>query len=109
MNWLHLFAYAFGGAFLVNAWPHFIAGVQGRAFQTPFARPPGKGYSSSQANLLWGMANFVVAYLLLVRVGNFDVHDDAHALAVLLGGLAIGLPLAKAFGDIHGGTRPPQA
>jgi hypothetical protein len=42
MYWLHLIAYFFGGAFLSNAVPHFVSGVTGRPFQSPFAKPPGK-------------------------------------------------------------------
>lgn len=41
MNWLHDLSYLFGGAFFVNALPHFVSGVMGRPFQTPFASPPG--------------------------------------------------------------------
>jgi hypothetical protein len=29
----------FGGAFFVNAMPHFVSAVQGRKFPTPFAKP----------------------------------------------------------------------
>ena len=50
----HDLAYFFAGAFLTNAIPHFVSGVMGRAFQTPFAKPPGKGLSSSTVNVLWG-------------------------------------------------------
>ena len=57
-------AYQFGGAFLANAVPHFVNGMMGRPFQSPFAKPPGNGLSSSTVNVLWGFANFVIAYLL---------------------------------------------
>ena len=40
MNWLHDISYFFGGAFLTNAVPHFVSGVMGRPFQSPFAKPP---------------------------------------------------------------------
>ena len=43
MNWLHLISYFFGGIFLPNVGPHFVSGVMGRPFQTPFAKPSGKG------------------------------------------------------------------
>ena len=42
-----VYLYFFAGAFTGNALPHFVSGVTGRAFQSPFARPPGKGLSSS--------------------------------------------------------------
>ena len=51
MNWLHDASYLFGGAFLTNAIPHFVSGVMGRAFQSPFAKPSGEGLSSSTVNV----------------------------------------------------------
>ena len=54
MHWYMWVAYFLGGAFLVNAVPHFTNGVSGRAFPTPFASPPGKGQSSATVNVLWG-------------------------------------------------------
>ena len=42
MRWYHIVAYFFGGAFFVNAIPHFTNGVSGRKFPTPFASPPGR-------------------------------------------------------------------
>lgn len=53
MDWLHFVSWFFGGALLTNALPHFISGVRGEAFQTPFASPPGEGLSSSTVNALW--------------------------------------------------------
>jgi hypothetical protein len=76
MNWLHLVSYFFGGLFLANAVPHFVSGVMGKPFQSPFAKPSGEGLSSSTVNVLWGFANLVIAYLLLLRVGHFDLRID---------------------------------
>jgi hypothetical protein len=45
MNWLWLVSYFFGGIFLTNAIPHFVSGMMGRSFQSPFAKPPGQGLS----------------------------------------------------------------
>ena len=73
MPWLSLVAYFFGGAFLANAIPHFVSGMMGRPFQSPFAKPPGQGLSSSTVNVLWGFCNIVVGYLLVCRVGDFDL------------------------------------
>ena len=71
MNWLWLVSYFFGGVFLANAVPHFVAGVMGHPFQSPFAKPPGKGLSSSTVNVVWGFFNAVVGYLLIAHVGVF--------------------------------------
>jgi hypothetical protein len=78
MRWYHYIAYFFGGAFLVNAIPHFVSGVTGHPFQSPFATPPGEGLSPAWVNVLWGSTNFVFAYLLLLRVGNFDFRRWLH-------------------------------
>src|SRR5271168_5157638 len=47
MRWYHYLAYFFGGAFLANTVPHYVNGISGNAFQSPFASPPGEGLSSS--------------------------------------------------------------
>ena len=104
MNWNNEIAYFFGGLFLANALPHFISGLMGRAFQSPFAKPRGEGYSSSLVNVLWGFINLVVAYFLLVRVGDFDIRNDAHVGAAGLGVLLISLFAARHFGRFNGGN-----
>ena len=106
MMWLHDLAYFFGGVFLANAVPHFVSGMMGRTFQSPFAKPPGKGLSSSTVNVFWGFANFVIAYLLIVRVGNFDLRATDHAIALGVGVLLMGIIDARLFGRFHGGDSP---
>jgi uncharacterized membrane protein YdcZ (DUF606 family) len=103
MRWYHYIAYFLGGTFLANAMPHFINGVSGNAFQSPFASPPGQGLSSSTINVLWGFFNLVVAYLLIGRVGSFDLRKNMHALTLGAGILLNALVLARSFGRFHGG------
>ncbi|MCM2292558.1 hypothetical protein NAC44_09460 [Allorhizobium sp. BGMRC 0089] len=109
MNWLHDISYLFGGAFLSNAIPHFVSGVMGRPFQSPFAKPSGQGLSSSTVNVLWGFANLVIAYLLIARVGNFDLRAADQAAAAGVGLLLIGLLSARLFGRFHGGNTSMSA
>ena len=45
------------GMFLANGVPHFVQGISGHWFQTPFASPPGVGESSPVVNVLWGFLN----------------------------------------------------
>lgn len=104
MAWLHLVSWFFGGAFLTNAVPHFVAGVMGKPFQSPFAKPPGQGLSSSSVNVLWGFFNLVVSYLLICRVGDFDLKSTSDAISTGLGILAIGLLSARLFGRLNGGN-----
>jgi hypothetical protein len=106
VEWLHDISYLFGGAFLANAVPHFVSGTMGRSFQSPFSKPPGQGLSSSTVNVLWGFANFVCAYLLIVRVGDFDVHALDEVIAVGVGVLLSGVMAARSFGRFHGGNSP---
>ncbi|TCM15336.1 hypothetical protein EDF56_11016 [Novosphingobium sp. PhB165] len=108
MPWLHLLSYFAGGATLANALPHFVSGMMGRAFQSPFATPPGEGLSSSTVNVLWGFANLVLFYLLVCRVGDFDLRDPAQAAALGLGMLLLGLFTARHFGRFHGGNTPER-
>ena len=103
MEWAHDVAYAFGGAFLTNAIPHFVSGVMGKAFQSPFAKPPGQGFSSSTVNVLWGFLNAVVGYGLLARVGTFDLRSTEPVVAAGLGVLLMGLLSARMFGRFNGG------
>ena len=106
MNWLHDVSYIFGGAFLANTIPHLVSGVMGRPFQSPFAKPPGEGLSSSTINVLWGFFNLVIGYLLIVRVGEFDARSTEHATAFGLGALLLALLTARMFGRFHGGNAP---
>ena len=103
MRWYTYVAYFFGGAFLANAVPHFGNGVSGHAFQSPFAHPPGEGLSSALVNVLWGSTNLVFAYLLLARVGRFDLRSGRHVLVAGAGAFLMALGLAQAFARFHGG------
>jgi hypothetical protein len=106
MQWVHLISYFWGGAFLTNAIPHFVSGMMGRAFQSPFAKPPGEGLSSSTVNVLWGAFNIAVGYVLIFRVGIFDLRNTSHVVAMGLGGLLISIMMARTFGRFHGGRIP---
>jgi hypothetical protein len=108
MNLLHYLLLFVGGAFLMNAVPHLVSGVQGRSFQSPFAKPHGVGLSSSTVNVVWGFVNLVIAYLLLVRPGSLHWDDGSDAIAVGLGALALALFAARHFGKFHGGNAPEQ-
>ena len=106
MEWLHYISYFFGGAFLSNAIPHFVRGSMGQPFQSPFAKPPGEGLSSSTVNVVWGFFNIVVAYALICHVGDFDLRSVANAAPLGLGVLLMSLVGARQFGKFHGGNAP---
>ena len=106
MPWYDYVAYFFGGAFLVNAIPHFVSGLQGSAFQSPFAKPPGQGLSSSTVNVLWGAFNVAVGYVLIWHVGDFDLRNPVDAVVAGVGALLMAVMLARTFGRFHGGNSP---
>jgi hypothetical protein len=103
-RWYHFVAYFVGGAFLANTIPHLVSGVSGSPFQTPFASPPGAGLSSASVNVLWGMFNLIVGYVLLARVGRFDLRQTRHVVVLGLGILGMALVLAHQLGKLHGGN-----
>ena len=85
MPWYDYLACFFAGIFLANAVPHFVHGISGNRFPTPFAHPPGKGLSSAIVNVLWGLFNIVVGYMLL-RIGR--VCHGTDTLIVFFAGIA---------------------
>ena len=103
MLWLHLCAYFFAGAFSANFVPHFVSGVLGRTFPTPFASPPFRGLSSSRVNVLYGLCNLAIAYTLLLRVGDFEPRSTLHAGAFGLGLAAWSLMITRSLARLQGG------
>ncbi|MGE3341841.1 MAG: hypothetical protein AB7L71_00280 [Vicinamibacterales bacterium] len=103
MRWYHYVAYFFGGAFWVNAVPHFTNGISGRPFPSPFASPPGRGESTAIVNVAWGALNLLLGYLLTCHVGQFRLRGTREMAIASLGGLLMALMLARTFGQIYGG------
>jgi hypothetical protein len=91
----------FAGALFCNCIPHLAAGLQGRPFPTPFARPRGVGLSTPLVNVVWGFANLSVGLWLTARDALFSARQDE--VAALAGGLAIGVYLALHFGKVQSG------
>lgn len=86
MEWYHYVAGFFAGVFLANFVPHFVHGISGNKFPSPFAKPPGKGLSSSVVNVLWALLNLLIGYGLL-RVGRVST-ENGLSLAVFFIGIA---------------------
>ncbi len=106
LNWSADIAYFFGGMFFINAIPHFVSGLMGKSFQSPFARPPGQGHSYATVNVVWGAINFAIAYGLVLRIGDFGLRNTEDISAFALGGFLTGLMLARHFGRFNGGNSP---
>ncbi len=105
MHWYFYVSYFFGGAFLANAVPHFVSGICGRSFPTPFASPPGRGPSSPIVNVLWGTFNAVVGYFLVCHVGEFHIRRILDVLLFGAGSLLMAVMLARAFSRLESGSR----
>ena len=95
MFWYHYVAVFFAGAFFANTVPHFVHGISGNKFPTPFAKPPGRGLSSPPVNVLWSFVN-LVAGLGLWYLGMINL--TLMSVAVAIGGaLCISLLLSVRF------------
>jgi ABC-type tungstate transport system substrate-binding protein len=54
-------------------------------------------------NVLWGLFNLAIGYLLVCRVGSFNLRNTRHVFVLGAGILIMSLMLAHAFGPLHGG------
>jgi hypothetical protein len=104
MPWYIYLAYFFGGAFLVNAIPHFVSGVTGHKFPSPFAKPPGIGLSSPLVNVLWGGFNLFMGYLLVFRGYAPYFPTARQSLVAAAGGFLMAIQLATWFGRANAGN-----
>ena len=100
MNWHHYVACFFAGMFLANLVPHFVHGVSGDPFPTPFAKPPGKGLSSPVLNTVWALFNLVVGYLLF-RASRVSSADTLSLVIFFVGAAAISIMLSINFAKKH--------
>jgi hypothetical protein len=96
MQWYHYLSGFFSGLFLGNFIPHYIKGVAGDFFPTPFANPPGKGLSSPLTNVLWALLNLVVGYLLF-RFSKVSTADTLSILICFAGFIFISVVGARNF------------
>jgi hypothetical protein len=98
MKWYHYVSAFFAGMFLANFVPHFINGVSGNAFPTPFANPPGKGLSVPVVNVLWALFNLLVGYLLF-RVSKITSQNKLALVIFFIGIICMSVMLSMTFVD----------
>jgi len=84
MKWYNYLACLFAGFFLANAVPHFVQGICGNSFPTPFAHPAGIGLSSPTVNVLWGLLNLIIGYWLY-RAGKISNRKIITVIIFFLG------------------------
>ena len=99
-RWYHYVYASIAGGILVNFFPHFINGVSGRPFPSPFSDPPGVGLSSPELNITWAVINFLLAYAF-VYFGKLNRRHQTIYLAYFAGGVAMAFYLAGYFGKLH--------
>src|SRR6202040_73273 len=96
VNWYDYIACFFAGMLLANVVPHFVHGISGDRFPTPFAHPPGKGLSSPTVNAVWALFNLVVGYILF-RAGKVSSGNDSAIIVFFAGIVAISIMLSMRF------------
>ena len=102
MPWHQVAALLFGGVFLANFFPHFIAGMSVVRFYTPFATPPFRGLSSPVVNILYALFNLAMAYALLVVIGRLNLQSPPE-VAVSAAGFALwSVQIARAVTRLRG-------
>jgi hypothetical protein len=93
------------GMFLANGVPHFVQGISGHRFQTPFASPPGVGESSPVVNVLWGFFNLAVGFSLLFAFAPRGADVVLEWAFFGLGALVLALFCAWHFGRVRSERR----
>ena len=101
MKWHHYIASFFAGAFLANFVPHFVQGISGNSFPSPFSYPPGQGLSSPTLNVVWALINLIIGYFLL-RAGKVSQENRWNMLAFFIGVVGMSILLSIQFASkIH--------
>lgn len=98
LKWYHYISAFFSGIFLANAVPHFVNGVSGNPFPSPFADPPGKGLSSPLTNVLWALLNLVIGYLLF-RASKINSKTIMGLIVFFIGIATISIQLSIHFAE----------
>jgi len=86
MKWYNYIASFLAGVFLINTLPHFIHGIDGDSFPTPFSSINEHGLSSPVVNDLWALFNLSVG-LLLLAAGKI-LRVNKWSVILVVGGIA---------------------
>ena len=104
VHWYNYIICFFAGTFLANVVPHFVHGISGDRFPTPFARPPGKELSSPTVNVVWALVNLIVGYALF-RVGKVSSGGNLALVVFFIGIAALSTWLSVLFAKIKPANR----
>ncbi len=100
MEWYNYLCGFLAGAILANFVPHFIHGISGNRFPTPFSKPHGKGLSSPTINVFWALFNLIIGYLFF-RIARISTHDTFSIIVLFAGISMLSLRMSKRFSDKH--------
>jgi hypothetical protein len=98
MKWYHYIMVFLAAAFLANFVPHFVNGISGIPFPSPFSNPPGRGLSSPLTNVIWAFINFIAGYLLL-RFSRMNSKNILALIIFFLGMVIMSIQLSLTFAD----------
>jgi hypothetical protein len=98
MPWYFYVLEFVSGLLLTNGVPHFVQGVCGNRFQSPFGYPPGIGESSPLSNALWGFANLAAGFVLLWL---FAPQGSAAGWIAVALGVLLAAELSTYFGRVR--------
>jgi len=88
MVWYHFVAGLFAGMSLANVIPHYVKGVTGESFPTPFANPPGKGLSSPMTNIIWALFNLLIGFGLF-KFSKVSFNNELSLIPFFIGFMII--------------------
>jgi hypothetical protein len=77
---LFLIWYFLVGGLLGNGVPHFVFGMAGKIFRSPFGQK-----SKPRVNVLWGLSNFLLATIISIGVIVLNLYDGYSLIALLAG------------------------
>ncbi len=85
------------GIFITNGIPHFVNGISGKQFHSPFAKPPGKGKSSPLSNVIWGLINFLIGFILINFIDQLKIGINLNFILFMLGVIFVSINLSRFF------------
>lgn len=80
------------GIFAANGVPHFVKGITGEKFRTPFGVS-----SSAMINVVWGSVNFAVSAIILHYLAIDNHHVIRESVLFAAGAFVIALLLANTW------------
>lgn len=96
IKWYQYVTALLAGLFLANFIPHYVNGISGNTFPSPFGTPPGIGKSSPLSNVLWGSFNLLIGYLLY-KISKINTQQKLLLLILFTGIIIQGIMLSLAF------------